>query len=68
MIRSLSVFARWGNQVFVGADLTPNNENEGWDGTFRGQALNPAVFVWQAVVVFIDGEEVLLSGDIMISR
>ncbi|MEZ4953783.1 MAG: gliding motility-associated C-terminal domain-containing protein [Saprospiraceae bacterium] len=35
------LFDRWGNQMFETHDI------EGcWDGTFRGQEMDPAVFVW----------------------
>jgi hypothetical protein len=30
--------------------------------------LNPAVFVWQAVVEFVDGKEEVFFGDVMLQR
>lgn len=67
-IRSLQVFDRWGSLVFSGQDLRPNDESAGWDGSFRGQAVLPGVYVWQAVVAFLDGEEEVFTGDITVYR
>ncbi len=38
----LSVFNRWGAQVFEG-----NSQEERWDGTFKGEDVNEGVYVWQ---------------------
>jgi gliding motility-associated-like protein len=67
-IKLLQVFDRWGNQLFLGERLTPGEESQGWDGSYRGQEMGPGVYVWVAVLVFIDGEELVLSGDISIVR
>jgi gliding motility-associated-like protein len=67
-IKLLQVFDRWGNQLFLGERLTPGEEGQGWDGTYRGQDMSPGVYVWMAVIVFVDGEEAVLSGDISIVR
>ncbi|MCC7506020.1 MAG: gliding motility-associated C-terminal domain-containing protein, partial [Saprospiraceae bacterium] len=62
IIRSLQIYDRWGNQVFQTKDIQPNDPKLGWDGTFRGQVMNPAVFVWWAEVVLIDGRSILMKG------
>jgi gliding motility-associated-like protein len=67
-IRSLQVFSRWGEAVYEQRNFAPGDTNLGWDGTFKGQKMNPAVFVWQAVVEFVDGQEELFVGDIMLQR
>ena len=67
-IRSLQVFDRWGAEIFLVEHLQPNDELRGWDGRFRGKELNPAVFVWQAVVEFVDGEVEVYSGDVTVQR
>ena len=67
-IKLLQVFDRWGNQLFLGERLTQGEENQGWDGSYRGQEMGPGVYVWMAVLVFTDGEELILSGDISIVR
>ncbi len=67
-IRSLQIFDRWGNLIFAGQDLRPNDDTSGWDGTFRGQKVQPGVYVWQAVVAFLDGAEEVFAGDVTIYR
>jgi gliding motility-associated-like protein len=67
-INYLRVFDRWGTLVFERYELNPNNENEGWDGTFRGDVLNPAVFVWYAEILRIDGKKELIKGDVYLER
>ena len=67
-IKSLQVYSRWGEAVYERRDFAPGDTNIGWDGTFKGQKLNPAVFVWQAVVEFVDGREVFFKGDVMLQR
>lgn len=67
-IKQLRVYDRWGTALFLGENLMPNNESEGWDGSFRGDILNPGVFVWFAELEFIDGQTELFSGDVTIKR
>jgi gliding motility-associated-like protein len=67
-IKSLQVYSRWGEEVFEQLDFAAGDTNLGWDGTFKGQKLNPAVFVWQAVVEFVDGKVELFVGDVTLQR
>lgn len=62
------VFDRWGELVYEGTDLTPNDPQEGWDGTFRGKEMQSAVFAWYAEVEFIDGEKVTIRGSVTLLR
>ncbi|MBL7809837.1 MAG: gliding motility-associated C-terminal domain-containing protein [Saprospiraceae bacterium] len=66
-IKSLQIFSRWGEAIYERLDFAPN-ESLGWDGTYKGQKLNPAVFIWQAVVEFVDGQEELFTGDVTLKR
>ena len=67
-IKSLRVYSHWGEKVFERLDFSPGDTNIGWDGTHKGQKLNPSVFVWQAVVEFVDGQEELFFGDVTLQR
>ncbi len=67
-VKSLQVYSRWGETVFELRDFVPGDLSRGWDGNFKGQKLNPAVFVWQAIVEFVDGREELFKGDVMLQR
>ena len=65
-IKNLQVFNRWGNMVFEGMDLLPNNVQEGWDGKYNGEIQNPGVFVWRAEVMLHDRKTVQLSGEVLL--
>jgi gliding motility-associated-like protein len=67
-IQKLQVFDRWGDAIYQGEQLEPGDEPAGWDGTYKGTAMNPAVFVWWAKVEFIDGEVEFFSGDVTLLR
>lgn len=68
LIRTLEVFDRWGSLVWRGENLPLNDESLGWDGRVRGQAATPGVFVWTAVVEFVDGSREQFSGDVAVMR
>jgi gliding motility-associated-like protein len=59
----LSIYNRWGEVVFQSGSL-----NDCWDGTYRGEPVNSAVFVYKLRAVKDDGEEVLLTGNITVVR
>ena len=67
-IVSMRVFDRWGNLVFSNTHFAPNLPDQGWDGTFRGQPMEPAVFVYHVVVELISGETKQYKGDVTIVR
>ena len=67
-IDELAIFDRWGNKVFVGKDLAPNDPGLGWDGTFQQKPLDPQVFVWLATVSFVDGTREVYQGDLVLVR
>jgi len=62
-IKSFMVFNRWGESVFEAYNFQPNDPFFGWNGFFRGQLCNSAVFVYMAEIEFIDGEVLLFKGD-----
>ncbi len=67
-VESFLIFDRWGNQVFEMKNFMPNDPAKGWDGRYKGELLNPGVFVYQASVRFIDGETILYKGDLTLVR
>jgi len=60
---TLQIYNRWGNKIFETDDI-----NNGWDGTYKGQELNPAVFVYVLKVTFTNGAEILEDGNITIIK
>ncbi|MEQ1745214.1 MAG: gliding motility-associated C-terminal domain-containing protein [Saprospiraceae bacterium] len=69
-IKTMQVFNRWGEALFQLNDFQPqpNASLSGWDGNFRGQPMNPAVFAWMIEVEFVDGVTEVFTGDVTISR
>lgn len=67
-IETFQVFDRWGELVFENYDFMPDDPAQGWDGTLRGERMNPAVFVYWAKIEFIDGQVVLFKGDVTLVR
>ena len=62
------IFDRWGEVVYEQLDTPANNPEFGWDGTMRGQEMNPSVFVWYAEVRFADGYSEVYKGDVSLIR
>ena len=67
-VRSFLVFSRWGETVFEYYNFQPNDPAYGWDGNYRNQAMDPAVFAWFAEIEFTDGKVVLYEGDVVLMR
>lgn len=57
------VFDRWGEMVFESTDRTI-----GWDGTFRGKALDPDVYDYYLKATCIDGNESIIKGNISLMK
>ena len=58
-----AVYNRWGQKVFE-----TNDQNIGWDGTYKGVALPPDVFGYYLKARCFNGEEFFKKGNITIMR
>ena len=67
-VNTLRIFDRWGELIYEENNFVPNSNEYGWDGTFRGELLNPGVFTYMAEIVFIDGQVELYTGAIHLLR
>ncbi len=67
-VSHLKIYDRWGELIFEGYDLPVNDHSVGWDGTFRGKEMNPAVFVYIAEVEFLDGTKNTYTGEFTLLR
>ena len=68
IVRSMAVYDRWGSRLFFAENFPPDDENFGWDGRFRGNDLDPAVFVWVIEAELNTGEVILIKGDVALQR
>jgi len=57
------IFDRWGEVVFE-----TNDQTIGWDGSFKGEILDPDVYVYHLKVICFDGQENLIKGNITLLR
>ena len=62
------VFDRWGELVYQETAVIAPGTSAGWDGFFRGKALDPAVFVYIIEVEFLDGVKLLYRGDVTLVK
>lgn len=62
------IFDRWGELVYEDREFQVNDTSRGWDGTFRGQPCDPAVFVWLLEAEYMDGYIEQLKGHVTLLR
>ena len=67
-VKAFQVFNRWGEPVMEWYDFPPNDPRFGWDGNFRGQLMNGAVFAYFAEIEMVDGQVVVFKGDVTLMR
>lgn len=58
-----SIFNRWGEVVFSTTD-----QNQCWDGIYKGKKVNNGVFVYKLKASLINGSEVNKSGNITVAQ
>lgn len=60
-----AIYNRWGEKVF---ESTNTDLSECWDGTYKGQPMNSAVFTYKLIVTLNTGEQIKESGNITLVR
>jgi large repetitive protein len=67
-VNYFKVFDRWGELIFETADTPINDKKSGWNATYKGQAVDPGVYVWFAEVRYSDGQVEVLKGSVDILK
>ena len=67
-ILEMSIFDRWGEHVFKKENFQPNEPIIGWNGRFKGEDMNSAVFVYIFKVKLKDGSTRVFSGDVTLMK
>ena len=67
-VKTFKIFNRWGEVVYELSNFYANDPNNGWDGMFKGEALNQAVFVFWAELEFKDGWTEIVKGDVTLLK
>jgi gliding motility-associated-like protein len=63
LVIDMHVYNRWGQEVFTSKDM-----NIGWDGTFKGEQLQPDVFGFYVDVTCPNGEKYFKKGNVTLLR
>ncbi len=63
-IKSMALFDRWGNSLFLREDFPAGDATMGWDGTYRGKRMDPGVYVWVIEVDLPGGGIRTYKGDV----
>ena len=66
-LESFQIFNRWG-EILYEEEGGLVETMAGWDGMFKGKALNPGVFVYTALLELPNGEMVEKQGDVTLVR
>lgn len=67
-ILEFKVFDRWGEKLFEAHDFDINDATIGWDGNFRGKAMDPGVYVWTLKVQYRDQVTEFFKGNTTLLR
>jgi gliding motility-associated-like protein len=66
IVKSFSVFNRWGQEVFKANNFPPNDPRFGWNGLLNGKPSSAESYVYVAVIEFTDGSEQLYKGSVIL--
>ena len=68
IIKVFRIYDRWGELLYEASNFKINDENAGWDGTFKGQAMNSGQYVWYVEALYIDGATEVFKGHTTLIR
>ena len=68
LIRSFTVYDRWGSMVHETREFAPNDPAFGWDGKLGRKNLNESVFAYVVEVEFLDGWFQQYTGSVILVR
>ena len=58
------IYDRWGNMIFQ----TNETSSEGWDGYRKGTPSPQSTFIWYIHLVYLNGEEIEMTGVVNLIR
>jgi len=67
-VKFMRVFDRWGALLYEQTDLSGQEGETGWDGTFRNELSPSGVYLYEVGVVMDDGRERQLRGAVTLVR
>jgi gliding motility-associated-like protein len=67
-IKSERIFSRWGEIVFEKHNFNANDISAAWDGTYKGQKLNPDVYVYVIEVLCDNNSLLTYKGNVALIK
>lgn len=65
-VHHLTIYDRFGNQVFHSKGIGPDGNIENWDGLISGKRASQGVYIWYSKVELVDGTISFLTGDVTV--
>jgi gliding motility-associated-like protein len=67
-IRTMQIFDRWGDLVFIANHIAINEDKEGWDGKMKSKTPMAGVYAYYGEVLLLSGETIKVVGDVTLIR
>jgi gliding motility-associated-like protein len=67
-IKSMRIFSRWGEMLYEKKDFAPNDEINGWKGTYKGAKLPPDVYIYIIEVICDNNTVITSNGNITLLK
>lgn len=67
-IEHMTIYDRWGGQLFEVLDIEPSDELLGWNGSHRGTDLPQGNYTYDIVLILKDGTKKAIKGEVMLLR
>jgi len=69
MINSVRIYDRWGGKIHESHNIQFWTDGTVvWDGNYRGNVVNPGIYVYVIEVGLLSGQSVIRYGDVMVVR
>ncbi len=63
-VKEFRIFNRWGSLVYEQHNFVPDNQSYGWNGTYKGDVLQPDVYVYIIDVLCDNGNTITSKGNV----
>ncbi len=65
-VSDVAIFDHWANLLSQQTDLSNFDNNNLWDSTFRRQIVERNTYAYMTKVLFLDGQEEVIRGDVSV--
>jgi gliding motility-associated-like protein len=62
------IYDRWGGKMYEATERSPMDTGWAWDGNWRGQPLSSGTYLYQAEILFQDGQRRAFAGEVLLLR